>query len=126
VEYGVKDDLLNYHFYLTPRLKLYTEAQEALEQIRNSDLSARDKDFRQKEISATANQALAEHPWPNNIDKMLGVLFLASFPNSRFKLDYVSEADSWSLITPVPTKGMDPLHKVADPIHALERALGGG
>ena len=106
-EYGTKDGLLNYHFYSPTRYAIRMKAEGDLEEIRrDSKIPPRDKEDRQRAIANSANRALDQVPWPIRYEEFIISAFTSVFPFSEYKVSFFTEVDSWSLTTPVPTKGL--------------------
>jgi len=116
VEYGVKDGVLNYHFYHRYRKEIIDAGHAAMESTRDrfeaackgaSDndkrVAARARDLEQQQISRDVHAALDEKPWWDGFGEYLGKMFPQVFKfRTGFKVNYFPEVDSWSVAMPEP------------------------
>lgn len=101
-EYGIKDNLLIYHFYKQDRKEIFDAAHEAIDQATQTH-DRKTATALISKISAQANHDLEQRPWWPRFKEIVSQEFDKHFRYQRHKLDYYPEVDSWSLILPVPT-----------------------
>lgn len=117
VEFGVKDGVLNYHFYHRDRKALIDAGHESMEETRDrfeaackAAKSENDKrvalaarDAEQQQISRDVHSGLEEMPWWDGFGDYLAKMFPQVFKFQRdFKVNYFPEVDSWSVAMPEP------------------------
>ena len=122
-EYGVKDELLNYHFYDPTRYAIRMEAEGQLEKTRQEIQDPRMRAERQQAIARAANRALEMSPWPSSFEKVIYESYQKVFPYTEFKVSFFPEVDSWSLVSPIPSKGVVTLERMEEVIHLVDAAL---
>jgi hypothetical protein len=116
MEYGVKDGLLNYHFYHRGRKELIDAGHAAMDETRkrfeekckganenDKRVAAQARDLEQQQIARDVNAALEERPWWGGFGEFLGKIFPQVFKfRTGFKVSYFLEVDSWSVAMPEP------------------------
>jgi hypothetical protein len=117
VEFGVKDGVLNYHFYHRDRKTVIDNGHAAMEASRDVfEQALRDakteqdkrvavatRDATQQQISRDVHGALEDLPWWDGFGEYLEKMFPQVFKFQRdFKVNYFPEVDSWSVAMPEP------------------------
>lgn len=124
-EYGEKDGLYNFHFYLPVRYAIRMEAEEQMERARR-ECSKEQLPIMQQRIADHGNQKLAENPWPGNMEALITESFKQVFPYSEFKVSFFPEVDSWSVVMPEPKRGFITERRMTEPAHQLNQRLSAG
>jgi hypothetical protein len=102
-EYGVKDDLLLFHFYKKDRREIYDRAHAAIDKVGQLYGRAPQADVEIAKISKEANADLEQCPWWPDFEAVAAEVFQDHFRYQPHKLTYYMEVDSWSLMLPQPT-----------------------
>lgn len=121
-EWGIKDGLVNYHFYLPARYEIRAEAEEQMEAARKS-CSREQLPAAQQAIADHYNPKLAEHPWPQGMDAKINNAKSSVFPYGDYKVAYFGEVDSFSLVFPEPTKGFVDDRRYESVITVLDQSM---
>jgi len=124
-EFGEKDGLLNFHLYHPVRREIRLQAEEDMDAVRQSDMTGGDKEKRQQEIAAAANELMSKNLWDRDILDKANKAFNSVFKFSEHKVSYFPEVDSVSVVMPVPAKGLVTQQLLEEPLALLNQMLGG-
>ena len=100
--YTFKDGLLIYHFYKRDRKKVYDDAHEEMDRIRDEVKDETEKNRQQALVAKTANDYFANNPWWPNMAEVLDEVFTDHFKHRPKKITFYPEPDAWSVMMPEP------------------------
>lgn len=100
-EYGIKDQTLFFHFYKKDRKIIFDTAQSMMDELA-SMLRGKELQAQQAKVAHQANSDLDKVPWWPNTEAVLDEVFDECFKYLPHKINYYTEVDSWSVITPIP------------------------